>query len=48
MSYDEDYKKWENDPSAFWEKKAQNIHWTKKWDKVLDNNDPLSWRYSCC
>ena len=45
MSYDEDYKKWENDPSAFWEKKAQNIHWTKKWDKVLDNNDPLSWSW---
>ena len=45
MSYDEDYKKWKNDPTAFWEKKAQNIHWTKKWDKVLDNTDPLSWNW---
>jgi len=45
MSYDENYKKWKNDPTSFWEKKAQNIHWTKKWDKVLDNTDPLSWNW---
>ena len=45
MSYDENYKKWKNDPTSFWEKKAQNIHWTKKWNKVLDNTDPLSWNW---
>jgi len=45
MSYNEDYDNWKNDPASFWEKKAKNIHWTKKWDKVLDKSDPRSWSW---
>jgi len=30
------------DPAGFWAEAAQNIDWTKKWDKVLDDsNTPL-------
>ena len=45
MSYDKDYKNWKNDPNSFWENKANNIYWTKKWDRVLDNNNPPFWNW---
>ena len=45
MSYDIDYKNWKNDPNLFWENKANNIYWTKKWDSVLDNNNPPFWNW---
>ncbi|HIG09094.1 MAG TPA: hypothetical protein EYQ51_04980, partial [Alphaproteobacteria bacterium] len=45
MSYDKDYKNWKNDPNLFWENKANNIYWTKKWDRVLDSNNPPFWNW---
>ena len=33
--YDESLK----DPGAFWAKAAENLHWFKKWDQVLDASD---------
>ena len=45
MSYDLTYKNWIDDPISFWEERAENISWIKKWDKVLDDkNKPFySW-----
>ena len=34
--YNEIYKKSIEDPEAFWAEKAEELHWFKKWDKVLD------------
>ncbi|MBE0571318.1 MAG: acetate--CoA ligase [Ignavibacteriaceae bacterium] len=32
------YKSAEKDYLGFWEKEANNLHWFKKWDKVLDDS----------
>ena len=34
--YNEIYKKSIEDPAGFWSEKAEELHWFKKWDKVLD------------
>lgn len=46
MSHEENLKKYEQlhqlsleDPTKFWEPIAENIHWYKKWDKVLDDSN---------
>jgi acetyl-CoA synthetase len=36
--YHEEYKKSINDPEGFWGSIAENFHWRKKWDKVLNWN----------
>ena len=33
--YKVEYAKSIKDPAAFWEEKANNFTWQKKWDKVL-------------
>jgi acetyl-CoA synthetase len=30
------------DPEAFWAKQAEDIHWFKKWDSVLEWNEPFA------
>lgn len=34
--YNEIYKRSIEDPEAFWAEKAEEIHWFKKWDKILE------------
>ncbi len=34
------YKKAEEDPEGYWEERAEDIHWFKRWDKVLDWQAP--------
>jgi acetyl-CoA synthetase len=44
--YDEIYKKSTEDPEAFWAEKAEQLHWFKKWDKVLESdfvNAKIKW-----
>jgi acetyl-CoA synthetase len=36
--YHKEYSKSVNDPEAFWADVAENFHWRKKWDKVLEWN----------
>ncbi len=43
--YDETYGAWQRDPQAFWAEAAQEIHWTKTWDKVLDDSRPPFYRW---
>jgi len=40
--YEEIYKLAAEDPEAFWASVAENLHWFKKWDKVLEWNEPHS------
>lgn len=34
-----------NDPEGFWAEAAENIHWYKKWDKVLDRSNAPFFRW---
>ena len=31
-----------DDPDGFWAKQAERLHWFKKWDKVLEWNEPFA------
>ena len=33
------------DPEGFWAEAAENLHWDKKWDKVLDDSDAPFYRW---
>ena len=44
-SYDDVYARWRADPEGFWARAAEDIHWIKKWDKVLDDSNPLMTRW---
>jgi propionyl-CoA synthetase len=37
--FDEVYTSAMRDPEAFWAAAAEGIHWTRKWDRVLDGSD---------
>ncbi|MAI02522.1 MAG: propionyl-CoA synthetase [Rickettsiales bacterium TMED254] len=45
MSYEKYYLDWKKEPLKFWEKKAENIHWFKKWDNTLHkkNDNTFEW-----
>lgn len=44
-TYDEVYKRSLEDPEGFWAEAAEEIHWTKRWDKVLDASNPPFYRW---
>lgn len=44
-SYQAIYKQWQADPEGFWAAAAEDIHWYKKWDKVLDDSNPPFYRW---
>ena len=44
-SYQAIYKQWQADPQGFWAAAADDIHWYKKWDKVLDDSNPPFYRW---
>ena len=43
--YEQIYARSINDPIGFWAEAAEEVHWYKKWEKVLDeSNKPFySW-----
>ncbi len=43
--YTEAYNQSINDPDAFWGKIAEDCHWYKKWDKVLDDSNKPFYRW---
>lgn len=43
--YEEAYKQSINDPEAFWGPIAEECHWYKKWDKVLDDSNKPFYRW---
>jgi propionyl-CoA synthetase len=38
--FDEVYERSLRDPEGFWAEAAEDIHWYKRWDKVLDDSNP--------
>ena len=36
--YEEIYKRSVDDPGGFWAEAAENVHWYKKWDRILDDS----------
>ena len=40
--YEKLYAEAAADPEAFWAKQAEDLHWFKKWDKVLEWNEPFA------
>ncbi len=43
--YDEAFAKSINDPDSFWAEAAEDCHWYKKWDKVLDDSNKPFYRW---
>ena len=43
--YDHVYARSINDPVGFWSEAAEEIHWYKKWDKVLDESNKPFYRW---
>ncbi|MAU41097.1 MAG: propionyl-CoA synthetase [Kordiimonas sp.] len=38
--YFDAYEHAHRDPETFWAEQAEKVHWFKKWDRVLDNDNP--------
>ena len=34
-----------SDPDSFWAEAAEAVHWTKRWERVLDDSNPPSYRW---
>jgi len=44
-NYDEVYSRSISDPAAFWSEAAEEIHWFKRWERVLDDSNPPFYRW---
>src|ERR671926_1773525 len=45
MSYEEVYQRSITDPAAFWGPIAEELHWYRKWDQVLDDTHAPFYRW---
>ncbi len=43
--YDHDYRRSLDDPEGFWGELAQQVQWTRRWDKVLDRSEAPFYRW---
>ncbi len=43
--YDSAFSESINDPEGFWGKVAEDCHWYKRWDTVLDNSNKPFYRW---
>jgi len=43
--YDEVYRRAQQDPDGFWAAAAEDIHWDRRWDRVLDASRPPYYRW---
>jgi len=44
-SYEDTYRRSLADPEGFWAEAAEQIHWYRRWDKVLDDSNPPFYRW---
>jgi propionyl-CoA synthetase len=44
-TYDEVYRRAQRDPDGFWAAAAEDIHWDRRWDRVLDASRPPYYRW---
>jgi len=45
MGYEAEYSRAARDPASYWAQVAQDIHWDRPWDKVLDDSNPPFYRW---
>ena len=45
QGYERVYRRSLEDPNGFWAELAEEIHWERKWDKVLDDSNPPFYRW---
>jgi propionyl-CoA synthetase len=45
QSYERVYRRSLEDPNGFWAELAEDIHWERRWDKVLDDSNPPFYRW---
>lgn len=45
MNYIDMFRQSIDDPETFWGKAGEEIHWFRKWDKVLDDSNPPYYRW---
>ena len=45
MTFDEIYNYASENPEKFWEEVAEDVHWYKKWDRVLDDSNAPFYRW---
>ncbi len=45
MNYVDMFRQSIDDPETFWGKAGEEIHWFRKWDKVLDDTNPPYYRW---
>ena len=43
--YPEHYRRALSDPEGFWAARAEDVHWEKRWDRVLDDSRPPYYRW---
>jgi propionyl-CoA synthetase len=43
--YDEVYRRSQRDPEGFWGAAAEDVHWERRWDRVLDATRPPYYRW---
>ncbi|HWE24317.1 MAG TPA: AMP-binding protein, partial [Myxococcales bacterium] len=43
--YEQEYRRSLDDPEGFWGEVAQDVRWTKRWDKVLDRSQAPLYRW---
>lgn len=44
-TFEMDYEKSLKDKEGFWAAAAEDIHWSKKWDQVLDDTNPPFYKW---
>ncbi len=45
QTYEAVYTNWKADPETFWAEAAQDVHWYKTWDKILDDSRAPLYRW---
>ena len=45
MSYNDVYRRSLEDPAGFWGEIAEELHWSRKWDQVLDDSNAPFYRW---
>ncbi len=45
MKYEDAFRESINQPEVFWGRAAEEIHWDKKWDRVLDDSNPPFYKW---
>ncbi|MFP6759878.1 MAG: acetyl-coenzyme A synthetase N-terminal domain-containing protein, partial [Alphaproteobacteria bacterium] len=43
--YEQETRRALADPEGFWGEQAERVHWTKRWDRVLDDSNPPFYRW---